>query len=124
MILGKNFKLNAETIFDKEDYEIQDSDVIATCFGAKEKFLYSSDGKKTITQCGWTYKVYVQERDMMINISVEDNNCAIDPKQKGYSEVRFTNFWATFYVNSKGYLDLSCKADKAESVKSTTPQTI
>lgn len=117
MILGKEFKLNANTIFDKEDYEFQDSDIVATCFGVKEKFLYSEDGVKTITQCGWTYKVYVQERDMMINISVEDNKCAIDPTKKGYNEIKFTNFWATFYVNKKGFLELSCKADKAELVE-------
>lgn len=116
MLKGSDFILNADVIFKSDDYEFQDSDVTATCMGAKEKYLYSDEGVKTVTQCGWTYKVYVPARELLINVSVEDNKCAIDNRSSGLKQVKFTNFRATFYVNRKGFLDLSCKADKAELV--------
>lgn len=116
MLKGSDFILNADVIFKSDDYVFQDSDIVATCLGVKEKFLYSEDGRKTITQIGWTYKVYVESRDLMINISVEDNKCAFDATKKGLREVKFTNFRATFYVNKNHFLELSCKADKAELV--------
>nr|WP_130789590.1 hypothetical protein [Lachnoclostridium pacaense] len=119
-IRGIDFVLGADLVFSPEDSAFMDSDIIATCFGAREKFLYSDDGRKTITQIGWTYTVYVPERDLMINISVEDHQCAIDREIKSPQEVRFTNFRATFYVSRDKYLELSCKADKAELVAPRT----
>lgn len=115
-IRGIDFVIGAELMFSPEDAAFANSDVVATCFGAKEKFLYSDEGVKTITQTGWTYEVFVPERNLMINVSVEDNHCAIDKEKKGPSEVEFTNFRATFYVNRKGFLELSCKADKAKLI--------
>ena len=124
IIRGIDFVMGADLIFSPSDYDFADSDIVATCMGVKEKFLYSEDGKKTITQSGWTYKVYVPARDIVINVSVEGNKFAFDATQKGLKEVKFTNFRATFYVNRNNFLELSCKADKAELVTATTSQTI
>lgn len=116
IIRGNDFVIGADLMFSPEDSAFMDSDAIAICMGAKEKYLYNKERVKTDTQVGWTYAVYVPERDLMINVSVDDKHCAIDREKKKPQEVRFTNFKATFYVNPKGFLDLSCKADKAELV--------
>lgn len=113
-----NIVLNSDVVFKSEDYEFADSDVVAVCMGATEKYRYDTNGNKTDSQMGWSYKVYVPARDMMISIGVENLTCAINAKKQGITEVKFINFRATFYVDRKGYIQLSCKADRAEKVVS------
>ena len=117
MIKGKDFILNADTIFKTETYDFADTDISATCLGATKKYQYDAEGNKTDVQIGWTYKVYVAARDLMINVGVEDLDCAVDITKQGISLVNFINFRATFYVDRNGRLQLSCKADTAERGK-------
>ena len=123
-IRGKDFVLNADVIFKSDDYEFIDSDVIATCLDATEKYQYDKEGNKTDVQIGWNYEVRVPKRKLSIIISVENLKCAFDFDNDDVQKIKFTNFRATFYVNRNNFLELSCKADKAESVKATTSQTI
>ena len=123
-IKSKDFILNADMIFKTDDYELADSDVITSCIDASKRFRYDEKGNKTDVQTGWNYEVLVTRRKLIINIAVEDLTCAFDFYNEDIQEIKFTNFRATFYVNRKGFLELSCKADRAESVKSITSQTI
>lgn len=117
-IKGKDFVLNADVIFKTDDYDFVDSDIVATCMDATKKYRYDEKGNKTDVQVGWNYEVYVAKRKLVINISVEDLKCAYDFDDDELQQIKFTNFRATFYVNRNSFLELSCKADKAEKAGS------
>lgn len=115
-IKGKDFVLNSDIIFQTEFYDLN-TNVVATCFGATKKYRYDEQGNKTDVQVGWSYEVYVPKRKLMLSVSVESLTCAFDLDNDEPQQVNFTNFRATFYVNRKGFLELSCKAEGAERVK-------
>lgn len=116
MIMGKDFAFGADTVFMQGNYGLENSEAIATVLGVAKRFKYDEQGHKTDIQIGWSYKTYVPNRDMMININVDELFCAIDAMEPGLTQVKFTGFSATFYVDRKGFLQLSCKAEKAERV--------
>ena len=116
-IRGSDFKLSANDIFTVGNWELTESVIDAAVLSAKKKYKYDEKGQKTEIQVGWSYKTYVPERNLIISVSVEDLACAIDTTASDIQQVKFSGFAATFYVDRKGFLQLSCKAEKAESVK-------
>ena len=114
VIRGIDFAMNTNQMF-KTEYAT--NDVIATCFGVTQTYNYNKNGQRQGAK-GWSYKVYVPAREMIISIKVDDLTCAVDASQLllAPAQVKFTNFSAFFYVGKNSQLEISCKADSAEEV--------
>ena len=103
----------------KSDYteERGDDAGVLYCKAVYPLYEYDKSGKKTQNQVGWKYQCVVKERNnATVFVKVTDMNCIVTEAElkQGPVPLLFADFRGIWWVNAKGYLELSCKAELAE----------
>lgn len=98
-----------------------DDEGIFLCKAVYPYYDFGEDGKKGQTQAGWSYHCQVPARDnLSIFVKVNDMTCIVSDEElkKGPVKVQFSGFRGVWWVNKRGFQELSCKAEMAERVTS------
>lgn len=87
------------------------------CKAIYPTFEYGQNGQKTQKQIGWSYQCTTPKRgNVSFFIKVHDMNRIISDAELtlGPVSVQFTGFRGVWWVNKKGFQELSCKAEAIE----------
>lgn len=89
------------------------------CKAIYPTFEYGQNGQKTQKQIGWSYQCTTPKRgNVSFFIKVPGMERVVSDAELtlGPVSMQFTGFRGVWWVNSKGFQELSCKADSAEKV--------
>lgn len=97
-----------------------DDEGVFLCKAVYPYYEFDEAGKQTQKQAGWSYQCQIPARNnLSIFVKVNDMNRPVtdDDLKKGPVEIQFSGFRGVWWVNKRGFQELSCKAELIERVQ-------